>query len=87
MRVLTEQEETALVRAEIRAALLRLCLGQGIGLDRVLAVAHAETAAQIAATFGGDVPADCLRGAADQVEHLPAVADSALARAVPVGRA
>ncbi|NUB43642.1 hypothetical protein GEU84_004530 [Fertoebacter nigrum] len=75
------------IQMAMRLALARLHIEEGLDLQLVLAVAHAEVATAIAAACGGDVAADCLRRAAQQVEGWPALADSALARAAPAGRA
>jgi hypothetical protein len=75
------------IRQVMQLALARLHVEEGIDLATVLAVSHAEIMALVATAYGGEVARDCLQVAAKQVEGLPSLRDSALARAAPQGRA
>lgn len=78
--------EEARIGHVMRLAVASLCQ-EGIDPQLVLAAAHAEIASALVAVYGGAVAARRLRRSADLIEDLPALADSGLILAQPMGRA
>lgn len=73
----------------IGAMLRRLHRETGFPMDCILAGAHAEVVAMMAASFGGSMTALCCEQAAERVRGLPPLGDTGdtLAFAEPAGRA
>lgn len=75
------------VALTVQGAIRHLVQIEGVPLDVALSIAHGVVMAEIAASFGGDVAADCAQRAADRVAGWPAIVDGELAAMQPKGRA
>jgi hypothetical protein len=76
--------EAADLMGDVLVTLQRLT---GLPTECLLAGAHAQIVATMAASLGGPKAAQMIRSAADHVEHQPSLHAAALAFARPAGRA
>lgn len=81
-----DPEHVEHIAARLRHTLDRL-VGEGMEPSLVLAVAHAEAVAIMAANLGGDVAAQVCEQAAERVRHLPPAPGAELAGMPCAGRA
>lgn len=85
---MTEQDkQTEMIASAIRAQMAHLARVHEIPPPLILAVAHAEIMSLIAATYGGDIAADCAERAAKRVGGFPSFSENELAGMAAQGRA